>query len=323
MKIVILDGYTLNPGDLSWEGLQQLGSSLTVHDRTPRELVVERARDAEIVFTNKTPLSAETLEQLPRLRYVGVLATGYNIVDTEAAAKRRIPVTNIPAYGTDSVAQMVFAHILNFARGVETHARSVRRQEWAECEDFSYWVTPQIELNGTTLGLIGLGKIGGATARLALAFGMNVIAYKPTPPAKPLEGVEMVDLETVFRQADFLSLHCPLTDDTHHLVNEERLALMKPSALLINTGRGPLIDEEALARALSAKAIAGAALDVLAQEPPPRDHPLFALENCTITPHMAWATYAARQRLMRAAEENLRAYLYGQVCNVVNDVTPR
>lgn len=318
MKIVILDGQTLNPGDLSWEPLEKLADGLTIYPRTPPSEIIERARGAELILTNKTPLSAETIGALPSLRYIGVLATGYNIVDTDAAARRGIPVTNVPTYGTRAVAELVFAHILNFTRAVSLHAESVRRQDWAASEDFCYWNTPQKELYGSTLGIIGLGKIGLATARLGVAFGMRVLAYKPSPPAEVPPGIEMKSMEEVFRQSDYLSLHCPLTEETHHLINTGRLDLMKPEALLINTGRGQLVDEEALATALAHGRIAGAALDVLSQEPPPADHPLTREPRCMITPHLAWAARSARERLLNIAVENLQGFLEGNPTNLVN-----
>jgi glycerate dehydrogenase len=321
VQIVVLDGHTLNPGDLTWEDLEALGAC-TVYDRTPDELIAERAAGAEIVLTNKTPLTADTLRQLDRLKYVGVLATGYNIVDVEAARTRGVPVTNVPTYGTESVAQMVFAHLLNLTQRVGHHAETVRRGRWSTCPDFCYWDTPLIELQGLTMGVMGLGRIGRATARLARAFGMAVLAHdiQNMPPAP--EGCEMVDVDDVFRRADVVSLHCPLTPQTATLVNAERLALMKRSAFLINTSRGPLVDEQALAEALNGSRIAGAGLDVLAVEPPVQGNPLLRAKNCFVTPHIAWATRAARERLLRVAVENVAAFLGGKPQNVVNGVTP-
>lgn len=317
MRIVVLDGFTLNPGDLSWEGLERLGDCRIYHRSVPED-VMKRARDAEIVITNKIVLSAEMIEQLPELRYIGVTATGYNIVDVEAACRRGIPVTNVPTYGTDSVAQMVFAHLLNLTQNVAHHAQTVRDGRWCSSEDFCYWDTPLIELAGLTMGIIGFGRIGRATAKLANAFGMKVIAYDVAAPAGMPEGCEMVKLADVFRRADVVSLHCPLTPETENLVNEQNLAMMKKTAFLINTSRGPLVDEQALADALNSSRIAGAGLDVLAVEPPLEHNPLLKAENCHITPHIAWATRAARSRLLDAAVENVAAFIEGKPQNVVN-----
>jgi len=319
MKIVILDGYTLNPGDLSWAGLETLGGC-TVHDRTAPEQIVARAREAEIVLTNKTPLTAETLAALPKLKYIGVLATGYNVVDVAAARERGVPVTNIPTYGTRSVAQMTFALLLELVLHVGHHAETVRNGRWARCPDFCYWDHPLVELEGLTMGLIGYGRIGQATADVARAFGMKVMAYDPLADAAAHP--ELTDLETLLRTSDVVSLHCPLTPDNRALINAERLAVMKPTAFLINTARGPLVDEPALAAALNADRIAGAALDVLAVEPPLPDNPLLQAKNCLITPHIAWATRAARSRLMATAVANVRAFLAGKPENVVNGVAP-
>ncbi len=320
MKIVVLDGYTLNPGDLSWKELEELGSC-SVYERTPGELTVERAKDAEIVLTNKTVLSAGVIEQLEKLRYIGVLATGYNVVDVEAARKRGVPVTNVPAYGTESVAQMVFAHLLNLTQHVGEHSESVREGRWSGCPDFCYWEWPLIELEGLTMGIVGLGRIGKAVASLALAFGMKVIGYDVVRAGDLPEGCRMVRLEDVFRLGDVVSLHCPLTAETERLVNKERLGLMKQTAFLINSSRGPLVDEEALAEALNNGEIAGAGLDVVWTEPPAKENPLLKAKNCYITPHIAWATRAARERLYRVAVENVAAFLDGRPRNVVNGVT--
>jgi len=318
MKIVVLDGYTLNPGDLSWGRLETLGEC-TVYDRTAPEDVVERAGEAEIVLTNKTILSADVIRRLTRLRYIGVLATGYNVVDVEAAGERGIPVTNVPSYGTRSVAQMVFAHLLNLTQHVAHHARTVRDGRWAACPDFCYWDMPLLELAGLTLGIVGFGRIGRAVAGLARAFGMKVIVYDVIVPAEMPDGCRMAELEDVFREADVLSLHCPLTPRTEKLINAERLALMKPTAFLVNTSRGPLIDEPDLAQALNAGRLAGAGLDVLSTEPPAADNPLLTAKNCYITPHIAWATRSARQRLLSIAIDNVAAFVAGKPQNVVND----
>ena len=321
MRIVVLDSFTLNPGDLSWKSLEELGEC-AIYDRTAPEDTVQRADDAEIVLTNKTVLSSNIIERLAKLQYIGVLATGHNIVDAEAARKRGIPVTNVPTYGTDSVAQMVFAHLLNLAQNVAGHAQTVSNGRWCSAPDFCYWDTPLVELKGLTMGIIGLGRIGQATARLALAFGMKVIAYDITVPAQAPQMCEMVKLGDVFRLADVISLHCPLTPQTENLVNEQRLALMKTTAFLINTSRGPLVDEQALADALNNARIAGAGLDVLAIEPPDEQNPLLKARNCYITPHIAWATRAARERLLHVAVDNVAAFLAGRPKNVVNAVQP-
>ncbi|MDQ1913500.1 D-2-hydroxyacid dehydrogenase [Paenibacillus sp. GD4] len=319
-SIVVLDGYTLNPGDLSWDELKQLGE-VTLYDRTSPEDIPSRAAHAEIVLTNKTPLSGETLAKLPKLRYIGVLATGYNIVDIHAARERGIPVTNVPAYSTQSVAQLVFALLLELCHRVRLHSDAVHSGEWTNSADFSFTKSPLVELADKTLGLIGLGRIGLQTARIAQAFGMRVIAVgsgRSQPEA--YEGIERVDRETLFRTSDVVSLHCPLTPETERMINAQWLRQMKPTAILINTSRGGLIDESALAEALHSGAIAGAALDVLSTEPPGEDNPLLNAPNCIITPHIAWATKEARSRLMDAAVENIRCYLAGQAANVVNDV---
>lgn len=317
MRIVVLDGYALNPGDLSWEGLQSLGKCL-VYERSVPEEIMERAEGFEIVLTNKVALSAETIRSLSSLRYIGVLATGYNIVDIAAAKERKIPVTNIPTYGTESVAQMVMAHLLNLCQHVAHHGETVKAGLWAQAKDFCYWDYPMVELSGLTMGIVGFGRIGKSVARMARAFGMRVLAHDLYPIAE--EGMTSADLETVFRASDAVSLHCPLTDSNKGFVNAALLSKMKKTAFLINTSRGPLIDEMALADALNKGVIAGAGLDVLETEPPPRDHPLYQAKNCCITPHISWATSAARGRLMRTAVENVRAFLAGRPQNVVNGV---
>jgi glycerate dehydrogenase len=322
-NIVVLDGYTLNPGDLTWEGLESLGKCV-VYDRTPPEEVVPRAEDSQIILTNKTVLSSDVISQLPKLRYIGVLATGYNVVDTEAARARNIPVTNVPTYGTQSVAQMVFAHLLNLAQHVAHHAGTVRAGRWASNPDFCYWDMPLIELAGLTMGIIGYGRIGRAVANLALAFGMNVIAYDIDTSLKitrdsPSE-VQFVQMDDIFRDSDVISLHCPLTPQTKNIINEERLKKMKKTAFLINTSRGPLVDEQALAWALENEWIAGAGLDVLSEEPPDKNNPLIEAKNCFITPHIAWATHSARKRLLQIAVDNVASFLEGKTKNVVNGV---
>ena len=317
MKIVVLDGYTLNPGDLSWGELQNLGEC-EIHDRTSAADVVARALNADIILTNKTPINRETLASLPKVKYFGVIATGYNIVDVEAARERKIPVTNVPAYGTASVAQMVFAHLLNLTQHIGHHADTVRAGTWSRSPDFCYWNFPLIELRHRVMGIVGYGRIGDETAKIARAFGMRVLGNEKGNPPALTYGVTFLPLDDVFQQSDVISLHCPLTPETRHIVNAARLKLMKPSAFLINTSRGPLIDEEALANALTTGAIAGAGLDVLSREPPEPENPLLKAPNCYITPHIAWATKAARKRLLDAVVENLKRFLEGHPQNVVN-----
>jgi len=316
MNIVVLDGYTLNPGDLSWERLAELGSC-TIHDRTPMEEILSRSREAAALLTNKTPLGADVINGLSGLRYIGVLATGYNIVDVAAAAARGVVVTNVPAYSTLSVAQVVFAHLFNLTHRAAQHADAVRSGRWSASRDFTFRDIPLVEVSGLTLGIVGLGRIGSAVARAGAAFGMNVIAADPANGAGYPPGVRPVSVDELFRASDVVSLHCPLTPETRGLASRTRISRMKPTALLINTSRGPLVDEEALADALNRGAIAGAGLDVLTAEPPPADHPLLAARNCFITPHYAWATVAARRRLMEEVTENLRAFLQGEERNVV------
>ncbi len=316
MTIVVLDGYTLNPGDLSWEELRSLGSC-EIHDRTPVDQVLGRSRDAEVLLTNKTVLKGEHFASLPRLRYIGVLATGTNVVDLGAARERGVVVTNVPAYGTRSVAQTTLALLLELTQQVGHHAATVRQGRWSQNPDWCYWDKPLIELAGGVMGIVGLGRIGSAVAELAAALGMQVWACTLSPePVLPF--VRTVDLETLLRQSDVVSLHCPLTPQTHNLINAQRLGWMKPTAFLINTSRGPLVDGIALASALNEGRLAGAGLDVLPTEPPPPDHPLLTARNCFITPHLAWATRAARARLLQTAVTNLRAFLAGSPQNVVN-----
>lgn len=317
MRIVVLDGHTLNPGDLSWGSLATLGE-LTVHERTPPAEIVARAAGAGILLTNKTPLTGETLGRLPELRYIGVLATGYNVVDTQAAAARGIPVTNVPEYGTASVVQLVFAHLLNLCNHAAEHGASVRTGAWSRSPDFCFWEHPLEELSGLTMGIVGAGRIGSAVARVAEAFGMRVLVCGRPGGRQEVDGVSRTDLQTLFRESDVVSLHCPLTEETRGLVNRDLLGHMKPGAFLINTSRGPLVVEADLAAALNEGVIAGAGLDVLSTEPPAPDNPLLSARNCCITPHIAWATLAARRRLMQTACENVRAFLAGQRIHVVN-----
>jgi len=317
VTIVVLDGFTLNPGDLSWRALQDLGEC-RIYDRTPVEEIAPRASGAEILLTNKTPLSGETIAGLPSLRYIGVIATGHNIVDGDAARERGIIVSNVPAYGTASVTQMVFAHILNLTMHVAPHAESVRSGRWTRSPDFCFWDFPLVELSGRTLGIIGFGRIGSAAAKVGISFGMRLLAYDRDPSTIDAPGVQSVGLDELFQRSDIVSLHCPLTAENRGLVNDTRLQMMKPTSLLINTSRGPLVDEAALARALSSGTIAGAGLDVLSIEPPTTDNPLLTAPNCVITPHIAWATQSARQRLLTTVVQNVKAFLEGSPINVVN-----
>ena len=314
MRITVLDGYGLNPGDLSWKGFEALGDC-TVYDRTTQ--LMERAAGAEILITNKTILTADILKALPDLKYVGILATGYNVVDVKAAKELGIVVTNIPAYSTDSVAQMVFAQILTITQRVEYYTEENRKGRWANSRDFCYWDTPLMELAGKKIGIVGFGHTGQATARIALAFGMKVFAYTSKSAEQLPADITKLSLDELFRTCDVVSLHCPLTDTTKNLVNAERLKQMKSSAILINTGRGPLVNEKDLADALNNGTIYAAGVDVLSCEPPKADNPLLAAKNCYITPHIAWATKEARVRLMDIAVENLRSFLSGTVINNV------
>jgi glycerate dehydrogenase len=314
-KIVVLDGYTLNPGDLSWDQLHELGETV-IHDRTPAEEIVSRSTSAQVLLTNKTPLRAGTLSQLPDLRFVGVLATGYDVVDIKAASERGIPVSNVPTYGTNSVAQFAFALLLELCHHTAAHAHDASNGGWIRRAEWSYHFHPLVELAGKTMGLIGYGRIGRQTGLIARAFSMEVIAADPM--LRPEDGVESVSIDELLRRADVVSLHCPLTPETRGLMNEERLSLMKPSAFLINTSRGPLIDEHALAAALNEGRLAGAGVDVLPVEPPAEPSPLMQAKNCLVTPHIAWATKEARARLMQTAVDNVKAFLAGAPANVVN-----
>lgn len=318
MKICILDGYSLNPGDLDWSPVERLGD-VTLFDRTPADKIVERAADADIVLTNKVPFSADTLRQLPRLRFICVLATGYNIIDTEAAARQGVVVANIPAYSTMSVAQMAFAQILNITNHVASYAREVADGKWTNCPDFCFWDSALTELAGKTMGIVGLGNTGMATARIAVAMGMKVVAMTSKSADTLPEGITPASLDDVLASADVVSLHCPLTPSTRHLINAASIAKMKPSAILINTGRGPLVDEQAVADALNGGRLAAFGADVLSQEPPRGDNPLLSARNCFLTPHIAWATLEARTRLMSTATENVRQFIAGEpVANRVN-----
>ena len=318
MNIVILDGYTLNPGDLSWEGLKKLGL-LTAHDRTAPADVVSRSKDADLIFTNKTPVDAAALEQLPKLKYIGVLATGYNIVDIDAAKKRGIIVANVPGYGTSSVVQMTFALLLELTLHVQRHSDSVREGKWSRSIDFCYWDFPLVELAGKTIGIIGLEHIGSKVADVATAFDMKVIGNSRTRTDQShRKNFRWAEIPDLLETSDVVSIHCPLFPETRGLINKETLALMKKTAFLLNTSRGPIVVDEDLADALNREVIAGAGIDVLSTEPPPAGNPLFTAKNCIITPHISWATKEARARLMDIAVTNLHAFLAGKPVNIVN-----
>ncbi len=319
MRIVVLDGYTLNPGDNPWTVVEALGE-LVVYDRTPAAQIVERASGAEIILTNKTPLTATTLQQLPQLRFVSVLATGYNIVDVAAARQRAIPVSNVPEYSTDSVAQYVLAVLLHFCHHVALHNELIHAGQWQE-RDFCFWQTPLCELVGKRIGIVGFGRIGRRVGAVAHALGMEVLAYDVQPGSEPdYQPFSWQSLETIFEESDVVTLHCPQTDANVGMVNRALLSRMKPTALLINAARGGLVHEPDLADALNRGVLAGAALDVLSSEPPPADHPLLHAANCVLTPHIAWATREARRRMMVITAENVAAFLQGAPQNVVNGV---
>jgi len=317
MNITILDGHALNPGDLNWSRFEKFGN-LTVYPRSAPELVVERAADSEILFTNKVTFDETVLSQLPKLKYIGIFATGYNVVDVEAARRRGITVTNIPKYSTDSVVQLTFAHLLNLTFKLSEHTESVRNGDWCRSIDFCYWNAPLIELFGLTFGVIGYGAIGKKVANLAEAFGMNVIAYAPRLlPGERDGAVRFVDFDELLKTSDVVSLHCPLKEDNHGMIDAAGLAKMKPTAFLLNLSRGALLNEAAVAEALNTGRIAGAGLDVLSTEPPSPTNPLLRANNCFITPHIAWGTLAARQRMLQIALLNLQAFLDGKPQNVV------
>ena len=316
MKIVVLDGYGANPGDLAWTPLEELGS-LTVYDRTAAGDTVGRAADADVVLTNKVVLGRAEIEQLPRLKYIGVLATGYNVVDVEAAREHGITVTNVPAYSTESVAQMVFAHLLTVTNRTEHYARQNRQGRWTASPDFCYWDTPLTELAGKTFGIVGLGNIGKRVGEIARAFGMQVVALTSKRADALPAGIRKVELPELLASADVLSLHCPLTDGTRHLINADTLGRMKPTVILINTGRGPLVNDADVAEALTAGRLAAYCADVLTEEPPRWSQPLLHCPNAYVTPHVAWATREARERLLATAIENVRAFVEHRPQNVV------
>jgi|UniRef100_UPI004049E970 glycerate dehydrogenase len=318
MKLVVLDGYTLNPGDLNWDGIKQFGN-LEVHDRTPEALVLERCQGVEIVFTNKTPLRESVLSQLPDLKYIGVLATGYNVVDVDYAKTKGIAVANVPGYGTASVVQMTFALLLELCQHVQSHSDSVRQGDWAASPDFCYWNYPLIELEGKTIGIIGFGSIGQKVADIASAFGMNILGFSRTRSDQAhRKNFKWVELNDLLQESDVVSVHCPLFPETQGIINKDSLKLMKRSAFFLNTSRGPLMVDQDLADALNEGVIAGAGIDVLSVEPPAANNPLFKAKNCLITPHIAWATKEARSRLMGIAENNLSSFLNQKPINIVN-----
>ncbi len=318
MKIVVLDGKVLNPGDLSWDGLKALGD-VTIYDRTSKEEMLTRCESADILITNKTPIRKEILEKLPTLKYIGVLATGYNIVDVEYATSKNIIVTNIPAYSTDSVVQLIFALLLELCHSVQKHSDLVKEECWVKCSDFAFWRFPLVELAGKTMGIIGFGSIGIATAKVANAFGMKVMVYTRTIKEEFKELVTFCSKEELFTNSDVISLSAPLTKETEGIVNKKYLSMMKKTAFLINTSRGPLVIEQDLANALNNGDIAAAAVDVLSKEPPTKDNPLLTVKNIIITPHIAWATFEARKRLMNIAIDNVRKFLEGNPVNVVKE----
>ena len=317
-KTVILDGFTENPGDLSWDWLREYGE-LEVYDRTPADKVEERIKDADIIVTNKTPLPESVLRKAQKVKFIALLSTGYNVVDCAYAKEIGVPVSNIPTYSTQAVAQLVFAYISEFCNAVALHSQTVKNGDWTRCPDFCYQAAPLIEMNGKTLGIIGFGKIGQAVADIAEAYGMNILAVSGhETDQSSRRNFRWASKEELIKNSDFISLHCPLTDKTEGMVDSSFLSLCKPSAFLINTSRGPVVNEKALADALNSDKIAGAAVDVLSTEPPKADNPLLTAKNCIITPHIAWAGYETRQRLMGVLKENFKAFSEGQPINVVN-----
>ena len=317
MKIVMLDAYTTNPGDLSWDSFSKLGE-LTVYDRTPCDKIIERAKDADIVITNKTPVTKEIIDCLPKLKFIALMSTGYNIVDYVYLKEKGIPVSNIPSYSTDAVAQLVMSFILELTMNVGLHSESVKKGEWSDCADFCYWKTPLTELSGKTIGIFGLGKIGRAVAERAKAFGMNVIAYVPRIHGDEPDYIKLLSLDEMLNVSDVVSMHCPLTPETEGIVNTEFITKMKDGAYFINTSRGTVVNEDALADALNTGKLGGAGLDVLSTEPPKKDNPLLTAKNCFITPHIAWASFETRKRLVSILYDNLDAFINGKPQNVIN-----
>ncbi len=317
MKIVMLDAYTTNPGDLSWDFMNNFGD-ITVYDRTPADKIIERAADADIVITNKTPITKEIIDCLPNLKFIALMSTGYNIVDYVYLKEKGIPVSNIPSYSTDAVSQLVLSFILELAMNVGLHSQSVKAGEWSACEDFCYWKAPLTELTGKTLGIFGLGKIGRAVAEKAKAFGMNIVAYTHRIHGDEPDHIKLLPLDEMLSCSDIVSMHCPLTPETEGIVNDDFIAKMKDGAYFINTSRGTVVNEKALADALNSSKLAGAGLDVLSTEPPAADNPLLSAKNCFITPHIAWAAFETRERLAGILKENISAFINGNPQNVIN-----
>ena len=317
MKIVNLDGYTTNPGDLSWECFRKYGD-IVVYDRTQPNEIVERAKDADVLFVNKCIITDEIMGKLPNLKYIGLQSTGYNVVDCEAAKKRGIVVSNIPAYSTNAVAQLVFALILQITNKVSLHSNAVHNGEWSDCPDFCFWKSPLTELDSKTIGIVGFGSIGQRVSSIAKAFGMKILVYTPHPKPEIFTDVQFCDFEYLCKNSDVITCHCPLTPSTENLINKSAISLMKESAIVINTSRGPVVNDEDLANALNNGDIQGAGLDVLSIEPPKSSNPLLTAKNCIITPHIAWAAYETRKRLLTILEENLKAFIDGNPQNVVN-----
>ena len=317
MKIVMLDAYTTNPGDLSWDDFNAFGE-ITVYDRTPYDKIVERTKDADIIITNKTPITKEIIDCLPKLKFIALMSTGYNIVDYIYLKEKGIPVSNIPSYSTDAVAQLVMSFILELSMNVGLHSESVRDGDWCRCNDFCFWKTPLVELSGKTLGIFGLGKIGRAVAERAKAFGMNIVAYAPRIHGDEPDYIKLMSLDDMLAVSDIVSMHCPLTPETEGIANDDFINKMKNGAYFINTSRGTVVDENSLATALNSGKLAGAGLDVLSTEPPREDNPLLSAKNCFITPHIAWAAFETRKRLVGILKDNIKAFLDSKPQNVVN-----
>ncbi len=318
MNIVILDGYTANPGDLSWEKFSDFGI-ITAYDYTPKELIISRCKDADIIINNKVEITKEIMDMLPKLKYIGMLSTGFNVVDVDAAKEKGITVCNVPTYSTSAVAQLTFALILEIYNQVAVHSNAVHKGEWTNCRDFCFQKTPLVELSGKTIGIIGYGKIGNEVAKIADAFSMNILCYVPREKPQPdYKNFRFVSLAELAEKSDIVSLHCPLTPETKEIINESFISKMKKTAIIINTSRGPSIDEKALADALNSGRIAGAGVDVLSTEPPKADNPLLSCDRCFITPHIAWAGYETRERLLGVVYDNLKAFVEGSPVNVVN-----
>ncbi len=317
MKIVMLDAYTTNPGDLTWDDFNAFGE-ITVYDRTPYDKIVERTKDADIIITNKTPITKEIIDCLPKLKFIALMSTGYNIVDYVYLKEKGIPVSNIPSYSTDAVAQLVMSFILELSMNVGLHSESVRDGDWCRCNDFCFWKTPLVELSGKTLGIFGPGKIGRAVAERAKAFGMNIVAYAPRIHGDEPDYIKLMSLDDMLAVSDIVSMHCPLTPETEGIVNDDFINKMKNGAYFINTSRGTVVDENSLATALNSGKLAGAGLDVLSTEPPMEDNPLLSAKNCFITPHIAWAAFETRKRLVGILKDNIKAFLDSKPQNVVN-----